>query len=289
MLRTSIPLTPEEERTGDLYGKLWAQHDAAAFEGSVQAFAHRLTSNAIDPGWLHGREVLDAGCGGGRCSIGMASWGANVTAYDISETGLEDAFHRPGAHQVDWRQANILDLPDHSESFDFIWCSGVLHHTRDGLSAFKGFRRVLREDGQMFLLVYGSPGLRFKVIDKLRFVAQQVGFEQVDAAIDDMGLDAGNRKTFLEDLFVPMVHYFSKDKMHGALTDAGFESIEKCPGPNETHNLPSLVTRLNRLRELFGILEKKKAVSFIEDALADLPGLSDEERFGEGSHILMVS
>src|SRR5207245_10707223 len=41
--------------------------------------------------WFHGKKILDAGCGPGRHCWAFATLGAQVTAFDMSDNGLEAA------------------------------------------------------------------------------------------------------------------------------------------------------------------------------------------------------
>ena len=86
------------------------------------------------PDFFTGKRCLDVGCGGGRYSLAMARMGAkSVVGVDVSESGLTDAAmraERMGYANVTFKQASALELPFADAEFDFVCCSGVLHHTR---------------------------------------------------------------------------------------------------------------------------------------------------------------
>ncbi|HLA76356.1 MAG TPA: class I SAM-dependent methyltransferase, partial [Vicinamibacteria bacterium] len=44
---------------------------------------------ALDPAWFPGRLVLDAGCGGGRWTLGLLRLGCRVLAVDSSPHALQ--------------------------------------------------------------------------------------------------------------------------------------------------------------------------------------------------------
>ncbi len=50
-----------------------------------------------------------------------------------------------------------LELP--SESFDFVYCVGVLHHTEAPEVAFEQLVRTLKPGGMIYIGVYGKGGV----------------------------------------------------------------------------------------------------------------------------------
>lgn len=73
-------------------------------------------------------RVLDIGCGEGKDSVFLAKCGYDVTAFDLSEIGLDKA-KRLAEHncvQVKFFKTDILDYRPDSD-FDIIFSSGVLH------------------------------------------------------------------------------------------------------------------------------------------------------------------
>ena len=64
-------------------------------------------------------------------------------------------------------KADIFNMPFKDESFDKIWCSGVIHHTPDPEKALQKLVKVLKKNGRIYLMIYGkrpSPYLFFKKI-----------------------------------------------------------------------------------------------------------------------------
>jgi len=78
---------------------------------------------------LHaGAKVLDIGCGEGRNALYLSESGFDVTAVDISETGIWKL--RVLAEQRNLRIRSVVcDIRDYSfmEAFDLIMCHGCLH------------------------------------------------------------------------------------------------------------------------------------------------------------------
>jgi SAM-dependent methyltransferase len=122
----------------------------------------------VSKDWFPGREVLDAGCGSGRWTIGLLRLGARVTAVDASPHALERLVEAVGALCSDEEQArletqevNLLELPDDvcSRRFDLVFSFGVLHHTGDTWGALRNVASLVGPAGMLFLYLYGKGSL----------------------------------------------------------------------------------------------------------------------------------
>ena len=99
-------------------------------------------------GNLHGKKLLELGCGAGEASVYFAKKGADVTATDLSGGMLrvvEKLAHKHGVtlktHKTD---ADNIDLPD--ESFDIVYAANLLHHV-DIDRTLAEAKRVLKPGG----------------------------------------------------------------------------------------------------------------------------------------------
>jgi SAM-dependent methyltransferase/uncharacterized protein YbaR (Trm112 family) len=141
---------------------------AASFSFEWQRFQfHQLRAdwekNFLDymqprgPEFFRGKRVLDAGCGSGRHTYYAAKFGAEVVAVDLSDA-IDVARANTGEiGQVCTIQADLYNLPFASESFDFIYCIGVLHHLPDPEAAFRNLLRYLKPGGEIQIYVYWRP------------------------------------------------------------------------------------------------------------------------------------
>jgi ubiquinone/menaquinone biosynthesis C-methylase UbiE len=117
-------------------------------------------------------KVLDAGCGSGRDCNFLHESGAEVTGVDLSK-GLLD-FAKKQYHELQFVQANFLDLPFENESFDGLWAHAALVHLEsieDVKKALVEFHRVLRDKGILHVYVRERPptGERDLYFDKERY------------------------------------------------------------------------------------------------------------------------
>src|SRR5262249_48954883 len=84
---------------------------------------------------LHSFSVLDVGTGAGNIPLALARWArrngaeAQITASDISEQMLEVARATcAGFPEIHLEQQNALALTYANQSFDLVFCQGLLHH-----------------------------------------------------------------------------------------------------------------------------------------------------------------
>jgi len=115
---------------------------------------------------LSGLRVLDAGCGTGDNTVFLAQQlrgtGAEVVALDFSETSLQvnrARLAKRGLEGVQHVLAPIEDAPGLGlGEFDFIVCTGVLHHLSSPLDGLSALRSMLKPDGILGLMVYARYG-----------------------------------------------------------------------------------------------------------------------------------
>ncbi|MBS3940436.1 MAG: class I SAM-dependent methyltransferase [Actinobacteria bacterium] len=119
-----------------------------------------------DLSWLHGKRVLDAGCGPGRFTVVAAQVAQSVVALDIGDH-LERArtrCERYALDNVEFVRGSVLDPPLEEASFDFVFSIGVLHHTPDPRGGVHALSRLLKPGGTLAVAVYPPaywpPGIR---------------------------------------------------------------------------------------------------------------------------------
>jgi tetratricopeptide (TPR) repeat protein/SAM-dependent methyltransferase len=106
-------------------------------------------------------DVLIAGCGTGQHTLETAQRfaGANVLAIDLSLASLGYAARKAselGIGNIEFAQADILELGGIGRSFDLIEASGVLHHLRDPGQGLRVLNALLRPGGYMHLALYSA-------------------------------------------------------------------------------------------------------------------------------------
>lgn len=157
----------------------------------------------LDPAVKKGR-LLDAGCGSGKYSVPLRMRGFDVVGIDVSFNALHMLKDSSKAHEIDIDilAANVFQLPFKTDSFDLIWCYGVLQHilSKERECAIREFRRILRKEGILFIEVFGKDDMRY-------------GGLEIEP-------DTFSRKNGI------VYHYFDKTEMEQLLRDFSCNIIE---------------------------------------------------------------
>jgi SAM-dependent methyltransferase len=110
-----------------------------------------------DTSYPEGSAVLEAGCGTGAQTVTLArnSPGARFTSIDVSAGSLAEAKARveaAGIANVQFRQADLFDLPFAAGSFDHVFVCFVLEHLARPEAALAKLKAVLKPGGSITVI-----------------------------------------------------------------------------------------------------------------------------------------
>ena len=115
------------------------------------------------------REVLNVGCGIGVGSVYIAKkYNCHVVGVDISEKMIEWSCQRAREERVEdkveFRVADVLELPFEADRFDVVFCESVLAFVEDKPRAIRECVRVAKPGGyvglnETFWIAEASPEL----------------------------------------------------------------------------------------------------------------------------------
>ncbi|GAA0920964.1 class I SAM-dependent methyltransferase [Nonomuraea longicatena] len=110
-----------------------------------------------------GERVLDLGCGGGRHAFEVLRRGADVVAFDMDQSELDNvaamfvAMDKAGEVPVgaggETVKGTALDMPFEDGSFDRVIAAEVLEHIPDDMTAMAEIFRVLKPGGSAAVTV----------------------------------------------------------------------------------------------------------------------------------------
>lgn len=111
-------------------------------------------------------RVLVAGGGTGDCAIYLAEQlrdtPAEVVYLDMSQASMKIAKSRAKIRKLNnitWVHDSLLNLPESNlGKFDYISCTGVLHHLENPEAGLDALKSVLHPDGSIFLMLYAQHG-----------------------------------------------------------------------------------------------------------------------------------
>jgi SAM-dependent methyltransferase len=96
------------------------------------------------------RRVLEVGAGTGVVTRALAAGcpaTTSIVATDLNQAMLDHAASIGTARPVEWRQADVMQLPFGDDAFDAVVCQFAVMFFPDKAKAFSEIRRVLRPGG----------------------------------------------------------------------------------------------------------------------------------------------
>jgi len=131
-------------------------------------------------------NILIAGCGTGQHSVGTASSfkDSNVLAIDLSLSSLSYAKRKTeelDIQNIDYMQADILDLGKLGRQFDVVESAGVLHHMDDPVAGWRVLTDCLKPGGLMKIGLYSE--LARQHIVEIRQEISRAGIGSSDVAM----------------------------------------------------------------------------------------------------------
>ena len=192
-----------------------------------------------------GLKVLDIGCGSGALATRIAKHGAHVTAVDLTQTAV-DLTRKNAASQgldVDVIRCDVEKLPLESDSFDFVFSWGVLHHTETFENALEQVHRVLRPGGKSLIMVYYRNSLVYYLLGLYWLVFKGYLFRGYTIhGVQDLYTDGYFHR------------YFSRREMADCLTGAKLRPTGFVVTQYEKKILPGIPNCLDRyLKPKFGM------------------------------------
>jgi len=120
---------------------------------------------------LKGKNILDAGCGSGHRITNAAEFFKNCDflGIDITEESLKianDLKKIKKLQNIRFLNYNIMESVKELGKFDIVLCMGVLHHLSDPMMGLQKLVTTLKDDGVIFLYLYGKLGGHKRMLNK---------------------------------------------------------------------------------------------------------------------------
>lgn len=222
-------LVPDiESRTARLYESIHPHNDNS---NSIQNY---LKTIGRDESYFKDKDILDCGFGGTAWGLELfARAGArSLSGIDLNPRWRERAETRLRSHGIpmDLRTGSVLELPFDADSFDYVHCNGVLHHTPDWQKGIMEIRRVLRPGGVMFLMLYGQFGPVGRVLHgTYRALGKVVPYQWTETFVNKTGLFKDPEVSLLDAMYAPIETHLSERQIWSFLRLREFIKIEFFP------------------------------------------------------------
>ncbi|MBI3336752.1 class I SAM-dependent methyltransferase [Candidatus Peregrinibacteria bacterium] len=217
------------EEAKQVHAKVWATLSAQYInKESSEVLKSIFESNGQSIGLFKDKRVLDFGCGSGRFALGFEPLGAaEVIGMDLGKDGLdigEKMAAKKGLTKTKFLYGDVLQAPFEDESFDFIFCKGVLHHTKDPEKGFAELYRLLRKGGCAFIYCYGGGGIFWHSRKRMREVLKLIPMEYTMRVLDLLGMPS-KRYVFIDSWYVPIENHIKRSWFESHVSKQGYSKI----------------------------------------------------------------
>jgi len=138
------------------FGYQWNYFDKTQLDSHMgnDLSRERFFATTQWPQKMDGQLILEAGCGMGRFTQIVLGTGAQLFSFDLSNAVEANLRNNGDSGRVHIVQASIYEIPLRKESFDKVFCMGVLQHCPDVRGAFMSLVPFLRPGGEIVIDVY---------------------------------------------------------------------------------------------------------------------------------------
>jgi len=231
----------------------WNYMKENKFEEAFRILKTRFERNNLDINLLKDKIVLDLGCGSGRYTYALKKLGAKeVTGVDLDISFAEENIKVEG---IKFMRGSVDKIPQESDSFDFVFCNGVLHHTDNLIKeGIKEISRVLKKEGHSWIYVYGSGSKFWGYCDDIRDRLKGFPIEEFDRILNFYFPD-GRGKILLDIFYSPRI-YYSREEYKEIFKENNLEVI-KIIERGADHDFPELIYKNPELKDYYGDGELK--------------------------------
>ena len=201
-----------------------------------------------------GMTVLEIGCGTGSIWLGhedAAAGCGKLVLTDLSEGMLEAAKKNLGERgNIEYRKADIQDLPFVEDAFDVVIANSMLYHVPDIEKGLQEVRRVLKKGGVFYCATYGEHNFTDRLAEWFKLVGEDFK--------PNHNFTMQNGEKILRKFFEDITPVFYEDSLHVTKAEDLVEYLRSLASFKAVMDLP-----VQRIRD---ILEEHTT-----DGAIDLP------------------
>jgi ubiquinone/menaquinone biosynthesis C-methylase UbiE len=168
--------------------------------------------------FIHGKTVLEYGCGAGSDAISYLKRGNQVVAVDVVLENIKKTKENIALYNLS-RSASVIKLdvshpiPFGNEIFDIVSSHGVIHHIVEGPEVVKEFYRVLKHGGFCYLMLYTE-------------YMYEHFLETINKLVETRGISKEEAFCWLTDgEGTPYARSYDEEQGNALLEDAGFKVV----------------------------------------------------------------
>jgi len=186
------------------------------------------------------------GCGTGQLSI-YFSIGSNnqVIGLDPTIESLKLAKNfseKYNISNIKFVNADIFEDVLKDNFFDFIWCNGVLHHTKDPYGGFKILINSLKKNGYVLIGLYNKYGRIRTLIRKYLYkIFGKKLLMKIDPTLRNLKLDEEEQSAWIRDQYIhPIESLHTLDEVLKWFKNHDIDYVSSIPSSNfiyDYHNI----------------------------------------------------
>ncbi|HEY0205504.1 MAG TPA: magnesium protoporphyrin IX methyltransferase, partial [Acetobacteraceae bacterium] len=141
------------------WARLTSDAPVSGIRATVRAGRDRMRATLLSllPQDLHGRRLLDAGCGTGALAVEAARRGAEVVAIDLSPTLVGVARDRmPAGLRIDWRAGDMTD-PALGRFDHVVGMDSLIHYRAPDMARVAAQLAALADGSVLFTFAPRTP------------------------------------------------------------------------------------------------------------------------------------
>lgn len=189
-----------------------------------------------------GKKLIEVGSGTCQFSLAFALNTNNIiVAMDSTIESLKlgrDFAEKNNIDNVIFLKSDIFDDVVQDNFFDVVWCSGVLHHTKDSKKGFEIISNWVKEDGLIIIGVYNKIGrlrtnfrqLLYKTLNKSKFSKKLISI--LDPYLRKNLSEVRRQAWFRDQYDHPIERKHSIDEVINWFKDSNISFLGSIPSPN---------------------------------------------------------
>jgi len=192
----------------------------------------------ISPEEVGGKLFLNIGCGGGYEGLLFSGYGTRYIGLDFSHNAASftKKLISNAGFDGDTFQSEAEALPFASDSIDYVYSSGVLHHTPNTEQALKEVHRVLKPGGTAMIGLYATYSTMF-----LWYRFRSILSGSLSKESSDQWMHANTEGDWqTEGRQNHWTKTYSKPEFTGLMNRAGFNEVHMQQTPQQIKTVPLL-------------------------------------------------
>lgn len=214
------------------------------------------------------KNVIDFGSGNGSISFSLLKRNAkHVHLVDFEKKNIKASkIFAKKLKLIKKTSFEINDISKYSskKKYDFVICSGVLHHLQNKkivLKTLKTIGKLCNNDAHLYVFVRGKGGMRYAIQDTCRSIFKNTDIEFIKKILMYANFSR-NKITHLLDWHKAIYLHSSRTEFESMMKKSGFNSFKRLRGPHKNDLDLNQINSHNHSKLKFGTGELRYLAKF---------------------------